>query len=203
MPEAIVEVTSGTGTKLHSWTRTVGANTVHDTFALPGELPYSSYIVMASAVSIGTANDHILAIMAGSALNVRIRRWKIKQVANATTAQATTVSLYRLTTAGTGGTAVTPAPMELADGASGATARTLPTAKGTESTELMRIPLVWRQAVSATAAQADDGYEWEQHPYGKPIVIAAGTSNGIAFKTNSAVATCSVTIIVDFVETTF
>lgn len=202
MAEGIVEVTAGSGTKLHSWSRTVGANTVHDEFTLPGEFPYPSYSVLAAAISVATLNDHVLAIQAGASLNVRIRRIRIEQSGNATSATAGSLQVLRLTTAGSGGGAVTPAPYDTTDTA-GATARTLNSTKGTESTVLMQVAMVYRQAVSATTAQSDDFWEWTQHPGMKPIIIPAGTANGIAIKTITAVAGATINVIVEFIETSF
>lgn len=203
MAESYAEVTTGSGLKWHTWSKTVGANTVHDGFVLPGEYPLASYVALGASVSLGTANDHILALMAGSALNLRIRRIRVEQSSNATTAAAISMSIYRLSTAGTGGTAITPAPLVASDGASGATARTLPSSKGTETTELFRTALVVRQAVSATSAQVDDVYEWVQHPGQEPIVVPAGPSNGIAVKNNNASTTTTVHVTIEFVEASF
>src|SRR5690348_13016293 len=134
MAETFVNVTEGSGKKLHAWDRTVGANTVLDEFMLSGEYPLASYFVYADAVSIAAANDHLLCINAGASLNVRVRRLYIEQAANATAAGFFNAKLLRTTTAApTGGTAVTPAPFYTGDAAAGAAGRTLPTAKGTES----------------------------------------------------------------------
>jgi hypothetical protein len=152
-------------------------------------------------VSLATVNDHLLQIMAGSSNYVRIRRIHIEQANNATAAAFGVIEIWRLTTAGTGGTAVTPAKFDTGDAAAGATAMTLPTAKGTEGTLLFRPVMLWRQAVSATTAQYDDVFEWTQHPGQKPIIIPAGTSNGIAIKSTTATASATVSMWVEFVET--
>lgn len=206
MAESFVEVSTGSGTKLHSWARTVGANTVHDSFYLPGEYPIASYRIIASAISVATASDHILAIQAGSSLNVRLRRIWLRQLANATTATLDSFIVLRLTTAGTGGTAVTPAKLDNSDSAAGCTAMTLPSSKGTESTEIDRDVQVLRQAFLTTATQPQDKLEWIfGGPNGnmKPLLIAAGTSNGVAVKNGSAVAGATVIIGADIVETSF
>jgi hypothetical protein len=203
MAEAIVQVTEGVGKKLHTWDRTIGANLIQDEFVLPGEFPYATYSVVAVNISAATINDHTLQIMAGASLPVRIRRITIEQSANATTAALQVYAVLRLTTAGTGGTAVTPRPFDTADAASGATAMTLPTAKGTEGVELMRNAIILRQAISATATQLDDMVEWTQKPGQKPIIIPAGTTNGIAIKNLVATAAATMIVNVEFVETNF
>lgn len=202
MAESVVEVTAGSGTKLHTNSKTVGANTVHDGFYLPGEFPLASYVALGASISLGTANDHIIQLMAGASLNVKIRRIKVEQSSNATTASATSLSIMRLTTAGTGGSGVTPAAFDPNDTA-GATARTLPSSKGTEGTEILRAAMVWRQAVAASGAQYDDYYEWIQLPHQKPITILAGTSNGICIKSTSAVAGATVHVTIEFVESSY
>lgn len=203
MAESTINMTEGSGKKQHTWNRTIGANSVEDDFNLPGEYPYASYFAIAAATSVATANDHVLELMAGSSLNVRIRRIRLEQSANATSATVGTFQILRLSSAGSGGSAVTPAKFDTADGAAGATAMTLPSSKGTETTLLMPMAMDLRQAVLATSAQMDDSWEWTQLPGQKPIIIAAGTSNGICVKNTAGFAAATVNVIIEFVETTF
>ena len=204
MAESIVQVNSGSGPKLHTWSRTIGANTVEDEAVFPAEYPLASYIAIGAAVSTATANDHLLQLMAGASLNVRIRRITVEQRGTATTAAALTMEIWRLSTAGTGGTAVTPRPMDTSDAASGATAMTLPTAKGTESVLIKPFVITFRQAISGTASPADDApFEWTQHPGMKPLMIPAGAANGIAIKNTSAAAAATAIVTIEFVESSF
>lgn len=202
MADSSIAVTAGSGTNIHSSSRSYAGSTKHDQYTLPAEYDLPSYILTGTAVSIAVANDHILAIMAGASLNVRIRRIRIEQASNATTAGFTNFDIYRLTTAGTGGTAVTPAAFDTTDTA-GATGRTLPAVKGTETTFLLRTTLIMRQAVLTTATQPEEMYEWVQLPNMKPIVIPAGTSNGLALKSSTASAGATVHVTFEFVETSF
>lgn len=205
MAESLVQVApDSTGKKLHAWDNVIGGATVLDEFTVPGEYPYATYVVVYGSVSIATANDHILTINAGASLKVRIRRIRIDQGGNATTAAASRLQLVRTTTtAPTGGTAGTVNPLDTADAAAGATSRSIPAVKGTETAVLYEPTMVWRQAVSATGAQFDDQFEWTQSPAGKPIVIPAGTTNGIAVKNLTAIAAATVSIYAEFVETNF
>ena len=189
--------------KIHYWDRTIGANTVLDEFTLPGEYPLASYSIVTSNVAISTANAHCLQIMAGSSLNVRIRSIHIEQAANTTGVSVQNIEIRRLTTAGTGGTAITPEKFNTADAASGATAMTLPTVKGTETGVLVSTVLICRQALLATATQPDDDFVWRQNPNGAPIVIPAGTANGIAIKVLNGVTSATAAINVEIVETSF
>lgn len=201
MAEGIVQVTEGSGKKLHTWNRTIGANSIEDEFTLPGEFPYASYTVVFDVA--GVANDHIIQIMAGASLPVRIRSIEVQQGGNLTAAAVLKFGIFRLTTAGTGGTAVTPRPMDSADAASGATAATLPTIKGTEGVELRKFAFVGRQAFLATASQYDGRYTWTQQPGMKPIIIPAGIGNGLALKSLVTLAGGGVMGTIDFVETNF
>lgn len=204
MPEGLVQVTEGSGKKLHTWQRTIGANNVEDEAVFPAEYPMPTYSVLVNAASIATGNDHIITLNAGASTYVRIRRIRLTQVANATTASQSRISLYRTTTAApTGGTALTPNPFDSADSAASAAARSLPAAKGTEAAILLDANITWRQAILATGAQADNVWQWEQHPGSKPIIIPTGTTNGVALKTASAVAGATVNVYIEFVETAF
>lgn len=195
MAETFTNVTEGSGKKLHGWDRTIGANTVQDEFVLPGEFPYATYTVYAQNVSTATAASHTMQLMAGASLNVRIRRIRVVEL----TATAGTVRLeiVRLTTAGTGGTAITARPFDTADAAAGAAGMTLPTVKGTEGTFLGSLVVGTYTAVGAAFWQ-----EWRQSPNAKPIIIAAGTTNGIALKASGLAAT-AVDVEIEFVETAF
>jgi hypothetical protein len=48
-----------------------------------------------------------------------------------------------------------------------------------------------------------DRGEFDEHRSSKPIIIPAGTSNGIAVRINTGVATHTLSVTVEFVETTF
>lgn len=202
MAENIVQVTEGSGKKLHTWDTTIGANLVQDEFVLPGEYPYPTYSV-SNSVSTATVT-HPLEIMAGATNKVRIRRIRVEQSANATAAGTLTVSLIRLISAGTGGTAFTPTKFDSAAAAAGATAMFTPTVNGAESgNELIRTVLLLRQAISATQSQPDDAWEWVQSPNGQPIIIPAGITNGLAIKIAAVAAGASLAVYAEFVETSF
>lgn len=193
MAENFVNVTEGSGKKLHTFNRTIGANDVHDEGVFLAEQYLASYgVSQTTAISTATANSHLLQIMAGASLKVRVRRIEIHQQTLATGAALADIAIYRLTTAGTGGTAFTPAPLDPADAASGATSMTLPTVKGTEAAQIYRAAAPFTQTITATPAMSNPVWVWDADIKGKPIVIAAGTSNGIAVKVIPAVAGATV-----------
>jgi hypothetical protein len=201
--ESYTNITEGSGKKQHSFQRTIGANTVEDNVVVSGE-PYLATYMATFAPLLSTSDSHLFQIMAGASLKVRIRRVEIFAYGAATTATLTALQLFRLTSAGTGGTAVTPLPFDPADSAAGATCMKLPTAQGTEAAN----PL-WQGSFAA----------WQTMPTSavimpmvvldfdllrsKPIIIAAGTSNGVALKNLSAIAAALCIINVTFDETNF
>lgn len=204
MAESLVNVTEGSGKKLHTWSRTIGANTVEDEVMLNGEPYLATYTITPAAVSVATATDHILQIMAGASLNVYLRRLRIWQLAAATTGAITEIQLLRVTTAGTGGTAVTPAALDGSDAAAGAAGMTIPTVKGTEGSRIGRWTHWYVQTIGAAGGNpllVD--MNWDIGLRSKPPRIAAGTSNGLVVKNITATAAATVIIEATIVEANF
>lgn len=201
MAESIVQVTEGTGKKLHTWQRTVGVNNVEDEFVIPGEYPLASYNAFGANVSTATAASHLLELMAGASLNVRVRRIVVILLTPPAAVTVTQLQVFRLTTAGTGGTAITPAKLDSADAASGATAMTLAAVKGTESTEVIDASFV--AGTAALPGLYLSRFEWTPAPGMKSLIIPAGAANGIAIKNTAAIAAASVDVSIEFVETSF
>lgn len=200
MAEGFINFTEGSGKKLRTFNRTIGANSVEEQFVNLGAQSLATYSALGGGLTT-TANSHQLQIMAGAALNVRIHRIRIYQTVNVTTLAFYVFEVWRLTTAGTGGTVVTPSKFDNGDAASGATAMTLPTVKGTEGAQLdsLAFPLV----AATTAGQPSPIWEWNQSVIGKPYIIPAGTANGIVVKnvTNAAAGQCKV--VIEFTETSY
>lgn len=207
MAESFVNVTEGSGKKLHTFNRTIGANSVEDEGVFLAENYLASYVIstpFAAAVSTATANSHLLQIMAGASLKVRIRRIEIWQNALATAVAIMDLRIYRLTTAGTGGGVAAVSPEDTADGGAGATAMVLPTAKGTEGVGLRAAAPTMVQTLAATALPLPPILVWDfDRPRSKPLIIPAGAANGIAIKNITAVAAGAVYINVDIDETNF
>lgn len=206
MAESIVQVTEGSGKKLHTFQRTIGANNVEDEIVVPGIQYLAGYQVPTGSTSTATANAHLLQIMAGGTLNVYIRWIKIFQNAVATTSIFDTIGIYRLTTAGTGGTAITPLALDSTDAASGATAMTLPTVKGTEAANLIDVADMFMLQTLPTAVDFTEPrmkFEYGEGSTGKFLRIPAGTANGIAVKNLIAVAGATVHIVASIFEANF
>ncbi len=194
-----VQVTQGSGTKLHTATHVEGADTVHDEVVIPGEPYLASYVVGFAAISIATSADHVIQIMAGASLLVRIRHIFLCQTGLAGAVGNAAFVIHRLTTAGTGGTVITPRALDTADGAAGATTQTLPTTKGTEGNFYQRFSL----GMFATAPITVLGWDWTQPLNSKAFVIPAGTANGMCIKISTGVASATVSGYVEFDESNF
>jgi len=208
MPESLVQVTEGSGKLLHTFQRTIGANTVEDEVLITGENYLASYICNlgngGAAVSTATANSHLVQVMAGATLKVRVRRIELWQSVMATTAAIGTIGIYRLTTAGTGGTVQAVSALDTSDAAAGATCMSLPTAKGTETTPIAFGTVDWMQTVTASNPFAQPVFVLDfDRPRSKPLIIPAGAANGIAVKCITAVAAATVWVNVFIDESNF
>jgi hypothetical protein len=187
--------------KFHTNQRSNGSDTVEQYVQLTGEPYLAAYrAVPSAALALSAANSHILQVMAGSSLRVGIRRIRVEQFDNATSTGLDQWVIHRLTTAGTGGTSITPAPLDPADSACGATVMTLPSAKGTEGT-LVDYQL---QLIHATATTTGLNpvaiFDFTQDSRTKCLWIAAGTSNGICLKNLTSDAAATVRFRIDLVE---
>lgn len=206
MAASLIATTEGSGKNIESWQWVIGANTVERQVVALGEQHLSDYIVNSGAgtVSSATANSHLLQCMAGSTLKVRLRRVELWQIGLATTAAFCQFTIVRLSTAGTGGTSLTPAPRDPAASASGATGMTLPTVKGTETTILDNGTAYFLQTAGASTtplvplwAKNYDG------PRDQPIIVAAGAANGFALKNITAIAAATVLPVFYVTESNF
>lgn len=202
MAESSISVTEGSGKRLRTNDRTVSSILVQEQVIQAGE-PYLPTYSVAVNPSTATATSHLLQIMAGASLNVRVRRIEIYPLA-ATTASVTVVQIVRLTTAGTGGTSVTPTPFNTGDAASGATAMTLPTGKGTIAATPLTYGMVSLYSAVPTSGFVGNAVIWDfDDARLGPVIIPAGTSNGLAIVNNQAIAGGTVLINVIFSETSF
>jgi hypothetical protein len=200
--QSSIQVTAGSGTHVRTSAKVISATTRHEQYHQLGEPDEATYTVSrVVAASMATADSHLIQIMAGGTLPVYVRRIRLYQSALATTAAMVGVSILRLTTAGTGGTALTPAPRDTTDAASGATAMMLPSSKGTEST------LIWSGSVGVVQTVPTSGVNplILDETFGGPdsamksIRIPAGTANGICLKNNASAGT-SVIVHVELTE---
>src|SRR6266487_339299 len=107
---AYIQVNSGGGPKVATGaTYTEAANTVQDWKRMVGETYPLSYTLWADPVSTATSLGHLLEIMAGPSLKLRLRRIEVWTDTAATAAALMSAAPYRIITAGTGGTNINPA----------------------------------------------------------------------------------------------
>lgn len=200
MARTFVLVPSAGTIKLAGYSYTDGADTKVDEVSAPGEGFLPSYTVFAENISTATANSHLLQIMGSAALRTRVRRIRIRQRVAATTAAFGVIQFFRLSTAGTGGTAITPSSMDFNNAVASATAMTLPTVKGTEQVEW------WAETpwfVGATTATPLVLMEWVALPIQQPMTIDLSVAKGIAIKMVTATAGAAVDIMVDLAESPY
>ena len=203
--ESFVEVTQGTGTKTHSLQRVIGVNTVEQSVVVRGEPYLASYLVTqggSAGQSIATANTNLVQLLAGASLRVYLRRIRIYQRALATTAAICGFDVVRATTAGTGGTAVTPARRDTTDSASGASVLYGITSPGTLTTTVDASTVFIPQAVMG-GQQNGLLVDLDYRGPGKALIIPAGTANGIVVRNRDAIAAATVVIVLDFDEANF
>lgn len=204
MAESYSAYTPGSGGKYHVNNRTIGANSVDQQVILHGEPYLAAYSITTASITIATANAHLLEIMAGSTLPVYLRSIRVYLSVLVTTAAIATWELWRLSSVGTGGTSITPAPLDTTDSASGATAKSLPSPGGTETTKLWSGTTSLEQtAPTAGASTLIVDLDFDDLFRTKVPRIAAGTSNGLALKWVSASTGASAIVTAQISEATF
>lgn len=187
--------------KQHSVQRSNGTDTVEQYVHVIGEPYLATYTIPAvTEVPLQTANAHLIEIMAGGTLSVCVRWLAVYESTAATASTLMLFSLFRLTSAGTGGTVITPAPHHTSDAAAGATAMTAPSSKGTETTVVDSRTGVTLSAPAVAGFTPIWARDWRMERT-KGLWIPAGASNGIALKQLTAVATAGkVLIVAEIVE---
>lgn len=201
MTGSYVSVTPGTGVNLATGpTYSEGGRTVQDEKTIAG-LPYLATYVAAMQPAITSAGTHLFELMAGSSLIVNVHRIEVNVWAASGGANLCQFGLYRLSTAGTGGTAVTSRALDPADAAAAASCMSIPSVNGAEAGN------IWAGAFSVPASSQTQNpalfiIDYESR-LRKPLRIAAGTSNGIALKNITSVSSASLAIMVYWTESPF
>jgi len=184
---------------LHTHQRTISGTAREDTYVQQGESAYPTYSAVARNISIATANDHVLQIMGDGSNYSRLRQVQIQLGATYSTAIAVVViGLYRLSTAGTGGSALTPAPHDTSDTYGGG-AMTLPSSKGTEGALLH----VWSLPNYGSGSVIFSTGPTIWTPSGKPVIFGTATSSGLAFKVIVNAASTTIDINAEFAVTSY
>ena len=182
----------------HTNQRSIASVDREDQYTLPGQNAYPTYTAIANGISIETSASHLLIIQADGTLYTRLLRvWITPTDDVPAAASVANIQIVRVTTAGSSGSAVTPAPYDTADTYAGVV-QTLPSSKGTEGAVLWQRRLVIPATVAITVPDAPF---YEAHPWGKPIVFGAGTGAGICFKMVAGIASATVDIVAEFIVT--
>lgn len=187
--------------RLHTWVRSIASVDRSDQFILPGQNPYPTYVARADDISIATSASHILQIMGDGTNYTRLVGYTVTMTGDRAASDAVVdVVLVRLSTAGTGGSAVTPVAHDAADAYAGA-GMTLPSSKGTEGATLHRFWLNIPTAFPAGAPWVP--VRWQASRWTKPIVFGTGTGSGLAWKVVTGIAACTVSITAEIVITPY
>ena len=184
---------------LHTNQRTISGTARDDQYVLQGWSAYPTYTAIASSISVATTDAHVLQIMGDGTNYSRVTRIELHPYV-ATTAAILRIGLYRLSTAGTGGGAVTIAGHDSADTYAGAAA-TLPTVKGTEGALLHHWSLYMNNA--STPTQPVDSKIWVPTPGAKPLIFGPLTTAGVAFKVVVGLPAGTVYIEVEWATTSY
>ena len=181
------------------WTeqRTVSSVAREAQYVLEGESAYPTYCANATNVSIATTADHVLQLMGDGTNYSRLKRVTIYPYF-ATADGTLRISLLRISSAGTGGTSVTPRPYDTADTYAGG-AMTLPSSKGTEGVTLQ----VWNAMIRGGTVKLDQPIIWEPPRGAKPIIFGTATTNGLAFKIIAGITGGTVDINAEFITTSY
>lgn len=202
MADDSVGIATSTDAYLDTVSRTIDSQERHAQRHIAGWSGDPTYVVRASGISVATTAAHILQVMGDGTNYSRILRYRITPTDDIPAAASVlSIQLVRLTTAGTGGSAVTPRGYDPADSAYGGGAQTLPSSKGTEGNALLqhRIQL----PASLPFLSVASTWTWEASPFGKPIIFGTGTTSGIVWKVETGVASCTVDVVVEFSVTSY
>lgn len=198
MTVSSLEITAGSGTHIHTNSRSISSVTRHDQYIQQGEGAYPTYRATAAGISIATSADHIMQIMADGTNYTRLKWFEIMPTDDVpASATVAFITVLRLTTAGTGGTNLGSSGHDSADTYAGGV-MSLPTAKGTEGSTLwhFRLPL-------QSAHPFQSLYRWEARYDTKPVIFGTGTAAGIAWKIQTGIASCTVQLNAEFSVTSF
>jgi hypothetical protein len=134
-----------------------------------------------------TVASHAIAVEAGTAKRIFLKKIIVTQPGTATAAAVRTLLLERTTTAGTAGavtaeaanaTAAALSKLDAGDAAFTGTVRAKPTALGTQGATIMTIPVFVPAAIAAFNPITID----LEQIFGKPVIVSAGVTNGIALR---------------------
>lgn len=198
--DAFIGADAGTQYKVDYWERSISSNTVEQQRIVIAESFMPTFVASnPNAISTATANSHLIQIMGSTINRVYLRRIRVYQLANAGSATMAAFQLLRLSSAGTGGTSLNNGAYDPSDTNSTAAVMTLPSAKGSETTNLG----LWTGDILSVAATAGNDYvldlDWRDTKSKCPV-IAAGATTGLCLKLLTAVASATVQVTIEWSE---
>lgn len=196
MATSVVESYSGSGTYWWSDSRTVSATTKNALYTMLAESAQPTYTAVMKAVPLATANSHLFGFMADGTNYTRLKWIRIWQSTLAGAVNCQDLSLILLSTAGTGGGAISARPMDTSDTNpyAGGIA-TLNTVKGTETNTMGTLQL----GIATTNPMTNVNYtEWGRQDNLKPLILGTAATSGVALKNINAIASAKVDIEVWF-----
>jgi hypothetical protein len=196
---SLIAFTDGSGKNWESFQRTRNSTAYENLVVLPGEPAQPTFTALASSIVTTTGASHLIMLQADGTLYTRIKRIMVEQVVGATTATLAQLQIVRVSTAGTGGSAITARGLDAADSYAG-TIATLPTVKGTEGNILLQKRLWLLQTVNTQPNM----WEWVSSPSDgrKAITIGPTSTDGIVLKIVTGIATSTVDITIEFTTDT-
>lgn len=200
MAESELAVTPGSGLNLRTNSRTIAGNTRHEQAMIPGEGSLPTYTAIGISIAVTTSGDHVLFIQGDGTNYCRLRRLEIKQATAPGASGTLDLRLLRTSTAGSGGTTVSPRPFDAADTDPFAgVCQTRPSSKGTEGNQLLQC-----RVQTNTTNSSSTPYLWRaDQANSKPIIWGTSTANGLVLKVQTGVATVTVDVELEFTVSSF
>lgn len=199
MTVSSIQVSEGAGKYIHTASRSISSVTREDQYVQLGQPDYPTYGTIVSAVSIATTSDHLLQIMADGTNYCRLLYLDVQITDDyPASGSVSLIQIVRLSTAGTGGSTITPRGFDPADTFGGA-AMSLPTAKGTEGN------ILWQRrfGMAASNPQVIMPPIFDAGLIGKPIIFGTSTATGIAIKLGPGIASCTADVVAKFIVTSY
>jgi hypothetical protein len=184
---------------LWTYQHTVGGTASQAQVYVPGPVPWPTYTVSATQMTLATASSHLLFVQADGTNYSRLKSVRIHISSLPAAASIAWIALSRVSTVGTGGTAQSFAAHDTSD-TYGGTAQKLPSSPGSTAGTLKD----WRIYIPTSVGTATPNVvEWEVPYGGKDIIFGTATTAGLALVNVTGIAAAMVDIQLEFTTTTF
>lgn len=185
MSESSLPLTDGDGSAgLRVNNQTIGGTAVDTQYVAVGQTGNPTYTMRFQDVSMATANAHLAVIMGNGTAYPKIHEIYITQGGTATGTAVPEFAVLRVSTVGTGGTAVSARPFNPSNTSPySGSCFVLPSSAGSEGDILLNGGMNVR-TVNTGVVQP---FKWEQGLATEPIISGNGTASGIAIKNLRAV----------------